>query len=112
MSEEWPAARRGIALKHPAEPHATKPCRHSSAAVPGFDPAPEPHERDAFIAPRTLADIAGLPPVPAMEDYLRARDLSGTESLAAMATPYAKHFGSVVRHATVPEVVETLVTGA
>ena len=47
-----------------------------------------------------------------MEDYLRARDLSATESLAAMATQYAKHFGSVVRHATVPEVVEQLITGA
>jgi integrase len=69
----------------------------------------KPHERDAFIAARDLADKAGLPLVPAMEDYLRARELAGTESLAAMATQYAKHFGSVVRRATVPEVVEQLV---
>jgi integrase len=69
----------------------------------------KPHERDAFIAARDLADKAGLPLVPAMEDYLRARELAGTESLAAMATQYAKHFGSVVRRATVPEVVKQLV---
>jgi hypothetical protein len=69
----------------------------------------KPHERDAFIAARDLADKAGLPLVPAMEDYLRARELAGTESLAAMATQYAKHFGSVVRRATVPGVVEQLV---
>jgi len=69
----------------------------------------KPHERDAFIAARDLADRAGLPLVPAMEDYLRARELAGTESLAAMATQYAKHFGSVVRRATVPEVVEQLI---
>ena len=69
----------------------------------------KPHERDAFIAARDLADKAGLPLVPAMEDYLRARELAGTESLAAMATQYAKHFGSVVRRATVPEVVEQLI---
>jgi integrase len=43
-----------------------------------------------------------------MEDYLRARELAGTESLAAMATQYAKHFGLVVRKASVPEVVEQL----
>jgi integrase len=69
----------------------------------------KPHERDAFVAARDLADKAGLPLVPAMEDYLRARELAGTESLAAMATQYAKHFGSVVRRATVPEVVKQLV---
>ncbi len=69
----------------------------------------KPHERDAFIAARDLADKAGLPLVPAMEDYLRARELAGTESLAAMATQYAKHFGSVVRRTTVPEVVKQLV---
>jgi hypothetical protein len=57
----------------------------------------KPHERDAFIAARDLADKAGLPLVPAMEDYLRARKLAGTESLAAMATQYAKHFGSATR---------------
>ncbi len=68
----------------------------------------KPHERDAFVAARDLADKAGLPLVPAMEDYLRARELAGTESLAAMATQYAKHFGSVVRKASVPEVVEQL----
>jgi hypothetical protein len=48
-------------------------------------------------AARDLADKAGLPLVPAMEDYLRARELAGTESLAAMATQYAKHFGSATR---------------
>ncbi len=73
----------------------------------------KPHERDAFIATRVaardLADKAGLPLVPAMEDYLRACELAGTESLAALATQYAKHFGSVVRRATVPEVAEQLV---
>ena len=68
----------------------------------------KPHEREAFLAARELADKAGLPLVPALEDYLRARELAGTESLAAMATQYAKHFGLVVRRANVHEVVEQL----
>lgn len=33
----------------------------------------------------------------AMEDYLRARELAGTESLGAMATQYGEHFGSATR---------------
>ena len=43
-----------------------------------------------------------------MEDYLRARKMAGTESLASMAADYLKHFGSVTRRATVPDVVAQL----
>jgi hypothetical protein len=60
----------------------------------------KPHERDTFTTARDLADKAGLPLVAAMEDYLPVRERGGTESLAAMATQNAKHFGPVVLHAT------------
>jgi len=58
-----------------------------------------------YLAVRKMADDAGLPLVSAMEDYLRARKMAGTESLASMAAEYSKHFGNVTRRATVPEVV-------
>ena len=68
----------------------------------------KPHDRETYLAVRKMADEAGLPLVSAMEDYLRARKMAGTESLAAMAAEYSKHFGNVTRRATVPEVVAQL----
>jgi hypothetical protein len=66
----------------------------------------KPHDREKYLAARTMADEVGLPLVSAMEDYLRARKMAGTESLAAMASEYLKHFGNVTRRATeVPEIV-------
>jgi len=70
-----------------------------------------PADRDAYTAARRLLDSSGtcVPLVAAVEDYLRARAIAGTESLAAMAADYSKYFRKVVRKATVPEVVEHLV---
>jgi integrase len=68
----------------------------------------KPHERETFLTARKLADTAGVPLIAALEDYLRARQLAGSESLAAMASEYTKHFGNVTRRATVPEVVAQL----
>jgi len=65
----------------------------------------KPHDRETYLAVRKMADDAGLPLVSAMEDYLRARKMAGTESLASMAAEYSKHFGNVTRRATIPEVV-------
>ena len=39
----------------------------------------KPQEREAFLAAPELAEKAGLPLVPALEDCLRARQLAGTE---------------------------------
>ena len=69
-----------------------------------------PADRDAYAAARRLLDASGtgVPLVAAVEDYLRARAIAGTESLAAMAADYSKYFRKVVREATVPEVVAHL----
>jgi integrase len=68
----------------------------------------KPHERDLFLSARKLANEAGVPLIAALEDYLRARRMAGSESLAAMAAEYSKHFGKLTRRATVPEVVAQL----
>ena len=65
----------------------------------------KPHERDSFKAAEAMLQKSGIPLVAAVEDYLRARDLAGTESLAAMASEYGQHFKKVVRKVTIPEVV-------
>ncbi len=69
-----------------------------------------PADRDAYAAARKLLDASGtgVPLVAAVEDYLRARAIAGTESLAAMASDYSKYLRKVVRKATVPEVVAHL----
>ena len=69
-----------------------------------------PADRDAYTAARRLLDASGtgMPLVAAVEDYLRARAIAGTESLAAMAADYSKYFRKVVRKASVPEVVKHL----
>jgi integrase len=68
----------------------------------------KPQDRETYLAARQMADEVGLPLVFAMEDYLRARKMAGTESLASMAADYHKHFGNVTRRAAVPEVVTQL----
>ena len=70
----------------------------------------KPHDRDAFVTAKQILATLGIPLVAAVEDYVRSRKIAGTESLAAMATDYSQHFGKVTRRATVPEVVEHLLT--
>jgi hypothetical protein len=65
----------------------------------------KPHERDSFKAAEAMLQKSGIPLVAAVEDYLRARELAGTESLAAMATEYGQHFKKVVRRVTIPDIV-------
>jgi integrase len=65
----------------------------------------KPHERDSFKVTEAMLQKSGIPLVAAVEDYIRARDLAGTESLAAMASEYGQHFKKVVRRITIPEVV-------
>jgi hypothetical protein len=55
-----------------------------------------------------LLQNLGVPLVAAVEDYVRARELAGTESLAAMASKYGRHFQKVVGNVTVPRVVEEM----
>jgi len=68
----------------------------------------KPHERDSFKATETLLEKLGIPLYAAVEDYVRARTLAGSESLSVMATEYGKMFGNIVRRATVSEVVAEL----
>ena len=68
----------------------------------------KPHERDSFKAAEALLEKLGIPLYVAVEDYVRARSLAGSESLTVMATEYGKMFGNIVRRATVPEVVAEL----
>jgi integrase len=70
----------------------------------------KPHDRDALVTARQMLESLGIPLVAAVEDYVRSRKIAGTESLSAMATDYSQHFGKVTRRATVPEVVEHLLT--
>ena len=68
----------------------------------------KPHERDTFKAAEALLEKLGIPLYAAVEDYVRARTLAGSESLSVMAMEYSKMFGKIVRRATVPEVVAEL----
>lgn len=68
----------------------------------------KPHERDTCKATEALLEKLGIPLYAAVEDYVRARSLAGSESLSVMATEYGKMFGNIVRRATVPEVVAEL----
>lgn len=67
-----------------------------------------PSDRDAYAVAKKMLAESGIPLVAAIEDYLRARAIAGTESLASMAAEYTKYFKSVTRKATVPEVVAHL----
>ena len=68
----------------------------------------KPHERDTFKAAEALLEKLGIPLYAAVEDYVRARTLAGSESLSVMAMEYSKMFGKIVRRATVPEAVAEL----
>jgi integrase len=68
----------------------------------------KPHERDSFKAAEALLEKLGIPLYAAVEDYVRARTLAGSESLSVMATEYGKMFGKIVRRATTAEVVAEL----
>ena len=56
-----------------------------------------PADRDAYVAAKKLLAESGtgIPLVAAIEDYLNARAIAGTESLAGMAADYAKYFKKV-----------------
>jgi integrase len=69
----------------------------------------KPHERESYVAAVGLLQKSGLPLVAAVEDYVRARDLAGTESLTAMADEYGRLFRKVVRNATTGQVVAELI---
>ncbi len=69
----------------------------------------KPHERDTFKAAEALLEKLNIPLFAAVEDYVRARNLVGDESLSVMATEYSKMFGNIVRRATVPEAVAELI---
>jgi hypothetical protein len=68
----------------------------------------KPHERDSFKAAEAMLGDSGIPLVAAVEDYLRARALAGTESLAAMAEEYGRVFKKVVRHSSSAEVLNEM----
>ena len=69
----------------------------------------KPHERDNYKAAEALLEKLGIPLYAAVEDYVRARNVAGDESLSVMATEYSKMFGNIVRRATVPEAVAELI---
>ena len=60
----------------------------------------KPHERDSYVAAVRLLEKSGVPLVAAVEDYMRAREKAGTESLAAMADEYGRIFKRVVRRSS------------
>lgn len=69
----------------------------------------KPHERDNYKAAEALLEKLGIPLYAAVEDYVRARNVAGDESLSVMAAEYNKMFGNIVRRATVPEAVAELI---
>jgi integrase len=69
----------------------------------------KPHERDNYKAAEALLEKLGIPLYAAVEDYVRARNVAGDESLSVMAAEYTKMFGNIVRRATVPEAVAELI---
>ena len=69
----------------------------------------KPHERDNYKAAEALLEKLGIPLYAAVEDYVRARNAAGDESLSVMAAEYNKMFGNIVRRATVPEAVAELI---
>ncbi len=69
----------------------------------------KPHERDNYKAAEALLEKLEIPLYAAVEDYVRARNIAGDESLSVMAAEYNKMFGNSVRRATVPEAVAELI---
>ena len=68
----------------------------------------KPHERECYLAAVGLLQKSGIPLVAAVEEYVRARDLAGTESLITVAGEYGRLFRKVVQHVTVGQVVTEL----
>jgi hypothetical protein len=66
------------------------------------------NDRDSYLTACRMLKEIDVPLVSAVEDYIRSRKIAGTESLSAMAADYSKHFGNVIHHALVPEVVGQL----
>ena len=48
----------------------------------------KPHEQECYLAAVGLLQKSGIPLVAAVEEYVRARDLAGTESLITVAGEY------------------------
>jgi hypothetical protein len=69
----------------------------------------KPHERESYLAAVGLLQRSGIPLVAAVEDYVRARDLAGAESLTTMAGDYGRLFRKVVQHVTVAQGVTELI---
>ena len=68
-----------------------------------------PQDREAYLtATRLLAGI-DVPLVVAVDDYVRARTITGATSLASVAAEHSRYLGDVVERATVPEVVALLI---
>jgi len=65
----------------------------------------KPHERDSYFAAMRILDKTGVPLVAAVEDYVRAREKAGTDSLVAMAEEYGRLFRKVIRRASTAEIV-------
>ena len=65
----------------------------------------KPHERENYVAAMRVLEKSGVPLVAAVEDYMRAREKAGTESLAAMADEYGRLFKKVVRTTSTADVV-------
>jgi hypothetical protein len=61
-----------------------------------------------LIAAMRMLEKSGLPLVAAVEDYMRAREKAGTESLGAMAEEYGRLFKKVVRRSSTSEVVDEM----
>ena len=66
------------------------------------------NDRDTYLTACRMLKEIDVPLVSAVEDYIRSRKIAGTQSLSAMAADYSKHFGNVIHHALVPEVVGQL----
>ena len=65
----------------------------------------KPHERENYVAAMRVLEKSGVPLVAAVEDYMRAREKAGTESLSAMADEYGRLFKKVVRTTSTAEIV-------
>ncbi len=68
----------------------------------------KPHERESYVAAMRMLEKSGVPLVAAVEDYMRAREKAGTESLGAMAEEYGRLFKKVVRRSSTTEVVDEM----
>ena len=70
-----------------------------------------PHDRDAYAASVRLLEKTGIPLVAAIQEYVAAKGIAGTETLVNVATIYSRHFARVVPDALVPDIVAALIDG-